>query len=145
VTDGRTSLVIYRLDRRFVLSSVGVQLIAAGVTALLAFWLWGPIGVLTALLLLNALRVFLLPPKVARTEPDGARLGGPVSAKPVHVLWSDVDDLTIEGRQLVFERNDGSSVVFSLVHLGRRATEFVRDVYDRLNTANGYRRFDPNA
>lgn len=135
----------YRLDRRFVLTSVGVQMIGAGVAAMLAFFVWGWIGLVAAGLLLNALRLIVLPPTVARTEWDGARLGGPLSAKPVHVLWSDVDDVSIGQGQLVFSRGDGSSVVFSLVHLGPRANDFVRDVYDRLNTANGYRRFDPNA
>jgi len=133
----------YRLDRRFVLASVGVQMIAAGVAAMLAFLVWGPLGVLTLLLLLNALRVVVRPPVVARTEASGARLGGPQTAKPVRLTWSEVNDVGIEGSSLVFDRADGSSVVFSLVHLGGQATAFVRDVYGRLNEANGYRRFDP--
>ncbi|KAA1380456.1 hypothetical protein [Aeromicrobium fastidiosum] len=135
----------YRLDRRFVLTSVGVQMIGAGVAAMLAFFVWGWIGLIAAGLLLNALRLIVLPPTVARTEWDGVRLGGPLTAKPVRVLWSDVDDVSIGQGQLVFSRGDGSSVVFSLVHLGPKANDFVRDVYDRLNTANGYRKFDPTA
>ena len=135
----------YRLDRRFVLTSVGVQMIGAGVAAMLAFFVWGWIGLVAAGLLLNALRLIVLPPTVARTDTDGTRLGGPLTAKPVQVLWSEVDDVSIGQGQLVFSRGDGSSVVFSLMHLGPRANDFVRDVYDRLNTANGYRRFDPNA
>lgn len=135
----------YRLDRRFVLTSIGVQLIGAGVAAMLAFLVSGWIGLVALALLLNAARVLALPPKIARTEFDGARLGGPLSAKPVHVRWADVDDVSIGGGQLVFSRGDGSSVVFSLVHLGGRANDFVQDVYARLNTANGYSRFDPTA
>lgn len=135
----------YRLDRRFILTSVGVQLMGAGVAAMLAFFVWGWIGLLALGLVLNALRLMVLPPTVARTDGVGARLGGPLSAKPVHVLWSDVDDVSIDPGQLVFGRGDGSSVVFSLMHLGPKADAFVRDVYDRLNAANGYRRFDPNA
>lgn len=136
---------IYRLDRRFVLTSVGVQMVAAGVAAMLAFLVWGWIGILTLLLLLNAVRVLAVPPSVARTDDHGAKLGGPTSAKPVQVEWTDVDDVAIDKSNLVIDRTDGSSVVFALPYLGARAGELVRDVYDRLNTANGYRRFDPNA
>jgi hypothetical protein len=135
----------YRLDRRFVLGSVGVQVVAAGVAAMLAFFVWEWIGLLAVALLLNALRLGLLPPTVARADAQGVRLGGPSTSRPVRLAWSDVDDVSIGGGQLVFTRADKSSVVFSLAHLGARADEFVRDVYDRLNAANGYRRFDPTA
>jgi hypothetical protein len=134
----------YRLDRRFVLGSIGVLLIGAGVTAMLAFWLWAPLGVLTALLLLNALRVGVWPPVVARTDDEGARLGGPGTSKPMTVAWSEVEDVSIEGGRLVFDLGD-RSIVFSLAYLGARGNEFVQDVYERLNAANGYRRFDPSA
>lgn len=136
---------IYRLDRRFVLTSVGVQVFGAGVAAMLAFLVWSPLGVIALLLVLNAVRVVALPPIVARTGIEGARLGGPVSAKPVDLSWAGVDDVSLDRRRLVFERTDGGSVVFSLAYLGARADDFVRDVYERLNTANGYRRFDPTA
>lgn len=135
----------YRLDRRYVLTSVGVQLIGAGLAAMLAFWVWEWFWLLFAALLVNAVRVLVLPPTVVRSDERGARLGGPVTSRPVHLEWSDVDDVGIERGQLVFTRTDGSSIVFSLVHLGRRSDELVREVYDRLNAANGYRRFDPEA
>ena len=135
----------YRLDRRFVLTSVGVQMIGAGVAAMLAFTVWGPLGVLTVLLLLNAVRVVVLPPAIARTEQEGARLGGPESAKPVRLLWGGVENVSVDRGHLVFDRGDASTVVFSLMYLGGRGDDFVRDVYERLNTANGYRRFDPSA
>jgi hypothetical protein len=135
----------YRLDRRFVLASVGLMMIGAGVTAMLAFWLWGPLGVLTALLLLNALRLGVRPSVVARTDAEGVRLGGPRTKQPVSIAWSEVEDVSIEGSQLLFDLGGERSVVFSLAYLGGRANEFVRDVYERLNTANGYSRFDPTA
>ena len=139
------SATTYRLDRRYVLTSVGVQLIGAGLAAMLAFLLWDWIGLLAVVLLLNAVRVLVLPPKVVRADAEGVRLGGPVSARPVHVRWADVEDVSIGRGQLVFSRTDGGTVVFSLMHLGARGNDFVRDVYDRLNTANGYSRFDPDA
>ncbi|MCD9199475.1 hypothetical protein [Aeromicrobium wangtongii] len=135
----------YRIDRRFVLSLVGIQMIGAGLTAMLAFWVWAPLGILTVLLLLNALRVGVRPPVVARTDAEGARIGGVRAAKPVSVAWSDVEDVSIRGQQMVFDLGGDSSIVFSLAYLGGRANEFVRDVYERLNTANGYSRFDPSA
>jgi hypothetical protein len=139
------SATSYRLDRRFVLTSVGAQMVAAGIAAMLAFAVWPWIGLVSVVLLLNAARLLALPPTVARADAAGARLGGPLTARPVRVAWADVDDVSIERGQLVFSRGDGSSVVFSLVHLGARAHDFVRDVYDRLNTAHGYTRFDPDA
>ena len=33
---------------------------------------------------------------------------------------------------------------FPLAYVGVRRDELVRDIYDRLNTANGYTRFDPS-
>lgn len=135
----------YRLDRRFVLTSVGVQMIAAGVAAMLAFLVWEWLGVLAALLLLNALRIVVRPPVVARTRLEGARLGGPTSARPIDLAWSAVEGVDVDRGRLVFERTDGSSVVFALAYIGARADAFVRDVYERLNAAHGYRRFDPTS
>ena len=43
----------YRLDRRFVLPAIGLQMIVAGIAALLAFIVWWPFGLLSVLLLLN--------------------------------------------------------------------------------------------
>ena len=135
----------YRLDRRFVLTSVGAQIIGAGVAAMLAFLVWDWFWLLFVVLLANAARVLVLPPTVVRADDRGVRLGGPVTSRPVEVEWSDVDDVALERGRLVFTRTDGSSVVFSLVHIARRADDFVREVYDRLNAANGYSRFDPDA
>jgi hypothetical protein len=137
------SATTYRLDRRYVLTSVGVQLVAAGVAAMLAFFVWEWIGLLAVALLLNAVRLLVLPPTVVRADAEGARLGGPVALKPVRVRWSDVDDVGIERGQLVFTRTDGGSVVFSLLHLGSRSQDFVQDVYHRMNTAHGYTRYTP--
>jgi hypothetical protein len=140
-----SSVTTYRLDRRFVLGSVGVQVVGAGLAAMLAFLVWEWIGLLAVVLLLNAVRLAVLPPAVVRADADGVRLGGPLTGKPVRLAWSEVDDVSLDGRQLMFTRSDKSSVVFSLVHLGARGNDFVRHVYDRLNAVNGYRRFDPTA
>lgn len=135
----------YRLDRRFVLPAIGLQVIAAGIASVLAFILWWPFGVLAALLLLNAVRMLALPPGVARADESGIRLGGPLTVKHVRVEWSDVESVSVDANRMFIDRGGDSTLVFPLAYVGDRANELVRDVYDRLNTANGYRRFEPDA
>lgn len=143
-------LTNYRLDRRFVLLSVGTNVMAAGVAAALGFflssvaplaWLF---GILAVAALLNAVRVFAVPPVVARTDPGGLRLGGPLTVKPIHLPWLDVEDVTMADGRLFVDRGNDELLAFPLAFVGGRATELMRDVYDRLNAANGYRRFNPS-
>jgi hypothetical protein len=143
-------LTNYRLDRRFVLLAVGINVMVAGVAAALAFFLssvaalaW-VFGILTIAALLNALRVYALPPVVARTDPGGLRVGGPLTVKPFRVPWLDVEDVTTDGSRLFFDRGNDEVIALPLAYVGSRATELLRDIYDRLNTANGYRRFNPS-
>ncbi|MBC7632198.1 hypothetical protein [Aeromicrobium sp.] len=140
----------YRLDRRFVLRAIGLNLIVAGVSAALAFLLsfvgalaW-VFGVLAVMAVLNALRVLGMPPVVARTDANEVRVGGFLTVRPVHVAWSSVEDATTDGGRLFFDRVDGEVLAFPLAYVGGRADELVVDVYHRLNTANGYQRFDPS-
>ena len=42
------------------------------------------------------------------------------------------------------DRGNGEVLGVPLAYVGGRATELLRDIYDRLNAANGYRRFDPS-
>ena len=143
-------LTNYRLDRRFVLLSVGINVVVAGVAAALAFFLSGVdtlawvFGILAVLALLNALRVYAWPPVVARTDPGGLRVGGPLTVQPVSVLWLDVEDVSTDGGRLFIDRGNDEVLAFPLAYVGSRATELVRDIYDRLNAANGYRRFNPS-
>ncbi|MEV7398050.1 hypothetical protein [Aeromicrobium sp. NPDC092404] len=139
----------YRLDRRFVLLAVGINVVAAGVAAALAFFLssvaalaW-VFGVLAVVLLLNALRVFALPPLVARTDPGGVRLGGPLTVKPIRVAWLDIEDVSTADGRLYVDRGGEAVIAFPLAYVGSRAPALMRDVYERLNAANGYQRFDP--
>jgi hypothetical protein len=143
-------LMNYRLDRRFALPAVGVNMILAGVAVALAFvlssvaalaWVFGVLGVAA---LLNALRVYAAPPVVARTDPAELRIGGPLTVKPVHVPWLDVEDVTTDGSRLYVDRGNDEVLSFPLAYVGRRRTELLRDIYDRLNAANGYRRFNPS-
>ncbi len=143
-------LTNYRLDRRFVLLAVGTNVMVAGVAAALALFLSSVallawiFGLLAIAALANAVRVFAFPPVVVRTDPGGLRLGGPLTVKPIHVPWLDVEDVTIDSTRLFVDRGGDAVVAFPLAYVGGRAAELLRDIYDRLNTANGYRRFTPS-
>ncbi|WP_456695177.1 hypothetical protein [Aeromicrobium sp. P5_D10] len=136
-------VVKYRLDRRFVLPAVGLHIVAAGVLAALAFVWWPPLGILAALLVVNALRVLAMPPHVALTDSAGVRLGGPMTVKRLRIEWSEVEDVSVEGARLFFDRGDSRLLVFPLAYVGTRAGELAADVRERLNAAHGYRRYDP--
>ncbi|MCW2790153.1 MAG: hypothetical protein JWQ91_2640 [Aeromicrobium sp.] len=136
-------LTNYRLDRRYVLPAIGLHLIAAGIAAALAFWVWPPIGILVGLLALSALRLLVWPPIAIRTDPEGVRLGGPLSRSSVGITWAGVEDVDRDGSRLYVRPSSGETVVLMLARVGDRSDELVRDVYQRLNTAHGYRRFDP--
>jgi hypothetical protein len=136
-------LTNYRLDRRFVLPAIGLHLIAAGVAAALAFLVWAPIGIVVGLLALSALRLLAWPPVAIRTDPLGVRLGGALSRHPVAIEWKSVEDVDRDGPHLYIRPTSGETVGVLLPRVGDRADELVRDVYERLNTANGYTRFDP--
>jgi hypothetical protein len=143
-------LTNYRLDRRFVLLAVGINVMVAGVAAALAFFLasvealaW-VFGILAIAALLNAVRVYALPPVVVRTDPGVLRVGGPLTVKPIRVPWLEVEDVTTDGGRLFVDRGNSEVIAFPLAYVGGRSTDLLRDLYDRLNTANGYRRFNPS-
>jgi hypothetical protein len=135
----------YRLDRLAVMPLIGLHVIGAGIATLLAFFVWEPLGVLVALLLLHVVRLVVWPPTVARTDAGGIRLGGQFTTRPVRVEWSEIDDVSRESGALLFDRGDAGTLSFPMAYVGARSDELVRDVYDRLNAANGYRRYDPDA
>ena len=138
-------LTNYRLDRRFVLPAVGLHLIAAALVAVLAFLAWAPLGVLLVPIALNALRLLAWPPVVVRTDPGGVRLGGPLTVKHVRIAWSEVEDVSVDRSRLYVTRGETGTVAFPLAYVGQRAPDLAREVYDRLNQASGYTRFDPDA
>jgi hypothetical protein len=134
----------YRLDRLAVLPLIGLHVIGAGLATILAFLAWGPLWVLVLLLLLHALRLTFFRPAVAITDATGVRLGGQFTTKPVRIEWTEVEDVSLERRALLFDRGEVGTLSFPLAYVGQQADALVRDVYERLNSANGYRRFDPD-
>ena len=140
----------YRLDRRFALPAIGVTMIAAGVAAALAFLLssvtalaW-VFGIFTVVALLNAVRLVALRPVVVRTDPTTIRVGGRLSARPVELVWSNIEGVEADATRLYLERGTDDTLSIPLSFVGERRAELVRDVYDRLNSANGYIRFEPS-
>lgn len=143
-------LTTYRLDRRFVLPATGLNLVVAGVATAAAFFtssvavLPWVLGVLAVLALLNAVRVCAAPPTVVHTDPVGMRLGGRLTVRPVSVRWLDVEGVSTEAGRLFIDRGEAGVLAFPLAYVGGRGAELLREVHERLNTANGYRRFDPS-
>lgn len=139
-------LKIYRLDRRFVLQAIGINLLVAAValslTAVFAqAWVQVFAAGLALVLFGRAVALWFRPPVVARTDDDGVVLGGPLTVNPVQIGWTEVTDVSVDKQQVFLDR--GTSVLaFPLAFAGVRGPELLRDVYDRLNAAHGYRRFE---
>jgi len=95
---------------------------------------------LAILALLVAAVANLRPPTVLTLDVTGYRARGRDGAG----LWKQVQDVSVGDGMLRFTDAGGAATAFPLGLVDRRQrAELVRDVYDRLNTANGYRKFDP--
>lgn len=128
----------YRLDRGHAAVATGVLVIAAGVLAFVAFLASSPLTAVLVVLLLAAAAVFFArPPSVIRLDADGFR------ARRASGRWTDVENVSLESGILVLASDQGRTHRVPLASVGRRGPELVHEVYDRLNTAHGYRRFDP--
>ena len=141
----------YRLDRGVALVFVGASLIVAAVAALPAFLLtpldttWQWVGIAAILIavaaVVVALRLVVRPPVVLRLDDDGyysrtRSAGGLFTGR-----WLDVEDVTVADGVLVFSVAGGDERRLPLGFVGVDRMRLLRDIHDRLNTANGYRRF----
>ncbi len=138
----------YRLDRRFVLRPLGINVMTIGTFTVGAFllpgvWSW-VFTALLALLVINAASLVLLPPIVVRTSAADVRVGGRLTVRRITMPWGDVEGVDHADDRLYFTRGDEKILSFPLAYVGPRRDELIRDIYDRLNTANGYTRFDPS-
>lgn len=136
----------YRLDRRFVLQGIGINLLVAAaamsVTTVVSLpWVRLLGGVIALVLFVRAILLWVWPPVVARTDADGVTLGGALTIRPVAITWTDVDNVSSDAQRMFLDRGE-SVLAFPLAYAGVRGPELLRDVYDRLNTAHGYRRFE---
>lgn len=139
-------LMIYRLDRRFVLQGIGINLLVAAaalsVTAVVsAPWVQVLGGLIALALFVRAVLLWVRPPVVARTDAEGITLGGALTIRPVAITWTDVENVSSDALRMFLDRGE-SVLAFPLAYAGERAPELLREVYDRLNTAHGYERFE---
>ena len=142
----------YRLDRGVALVFVGGSLIVAAVAVFPAFLLtplenemhWiGVAAILVAVAaLVVAVRVAVRPPVVLRLDDEGYRSRTRSSGGLFSGRWLDVEDVVVADDVLVFTLADGGEQRLPLGFLGPDRMRLLRDVHDRLNTANGYRRFE---
>jgi hypothetical protein len=143
----------YRLDRSVALVTVGVSMIVAAVAVFVAFllapldsaarWIGYAAIVAAVLSVLVALRFAIRPPVLLHLDAEGYRsrtrsAGGLFSGR-----WLDVEDVVVADDLLVFSLAGGGEQRLPLGFVGPDQMRLLRDIHDRLNTAHGYRRFEP--
>ncbi len=145
----------YRLTRAIALGFAGINFVAAGAAAVIAFllapadnWLRF-IGIGAAVIgivaLAFALRWVFLPPVIARLGPTRLVIGRQHSER-IDVAWTEIENVAVEGegrtRSLRVDLSDGQAGRFGLMMIEPRGDEFMREIHERLNTAHGYRRLN---
>lgn len=140
----------YRLDRAHLMVLAGVCLIVAAVAVVIAFLTSGKGGfagpvsiiawIIVAVALLVAAAANLRPPVALTLDETGFHARG----RHGDGTWKSVESVDVDQRMLRFTNGEGEVTAYPLNLVDRsQRTALIRDVYDRLNTANGYRRFDP--
>jgi hypothetical protein len=142
----------YRLDRGVALVTVGAGLVVAAVAVFLAFLLaplespvrWvGYLAIVVGVTaLVGVLRFALRPPVLLRLDDDGYRSRARSSGGLFSGRWLDVEDVIVVDDVLCLATTAGLVHRLPLGFVGRDRMRLLRDVHDRLNAANGYRRFD---
>jgi hypothetical protein len=140
----------YRLDRAHLMVLAGVCFIVAAVSVVVAFLIAGggalatgatiiAAGIAVVALLVAAI-ANLRPPVVLTLDAAGYRARG----RHGDGAWKQVESVEVVEGLLRFTDGSGAVTAFPLRLVDRtRRADLIREVYDRLNTANGYRRFDP--
>jgi hypothetical protein len=91
---------------------------------------------------ITALRFSIRPPVILRLDEEAyfsrsRTTGGLFSGR-----WLDVEDVTVADDVLVFRLVGGGEQRMPLAFFGRDKMRLLHDIHERLNTANGYRRFE---
>ena len=127
----------YRLDRRFVLRPLGINVMTLGTFTVGAFLLPGVwcvgVAVLAVLLLVNAASMALWPPVVVRTSADDVRVGGRLTVRRITMPWSEVEGVEHADGRLYFTRGDEKILSFPLAYVGDPPT---RSSYATSTTAS---------
>ncbi len=141
----------YRLDRGVALVTVGVSLVAAAVAVFVAFllapldgaarWIGYASIVVVVLALSLALRFAVRPPVLLRLDAEGYRSRTRSPGWVFAGRWLDIDDVVVEDDVLVFRLSGGSEQMLPLHLFGAARLRLLHEIHDRLNAANGYRRF----
>ena len=132
--------------------SVGICLVVAAVAIFLAFILM-PLdnvlrlvgyaaGVVAAFAIVVASKYALHRPVVLKLDADGYRSRTRSSGGVFSGRWLDVEDVQLADDVLVFSLADGRQQRMPLDFFGSHRMRLLREVHERLNTANGYRRFE---
>jgi hypothetical protein len=145
-------MTIYRLDRSVALVTVGVSLVVAAVAVFVAFlltpldgavrWIGYAAVVVAVLALVTALRFGLRPPVLLRLDDVGYHSRTRSAGGTFAGRWLDVEDVTVTDGVLRLTLIDGGEQRLPLEFLRRDHMRLLQDVHARLNTANGYRRFE---
>lgn len=136
----------YRLGRAHRLMVVGAAFVVAAVAVMVAFAVrssgvgFGIALGIAAVVALAAIALLLIGPVVVIVDADGFRArirsGGPRT-----IAWADVEEVDTADGLLVLTNTAGDDVRFPLAMVEpAQRTPLLREVHDRLNTANGYRR-----
>jgi hypothetical protein len=80
---------------------------------------------------------------VLKLDDDGYRSRTRSARGTFTGRWLDVEDATVADDVLVFSLAGGGEQRMPLGFFGRDKMRLLRDINERLNAANGYRRFGP--
>ena len=141
----------YRLDRAHLMVLAGVCFIIAAVSVVIAFLTAGKgsVGTVVAIVmsivalvaLIVAAVMNLRPPTVLTLDEIGLRARG----RHGDTTWKQVESVQVSDGLLRFTDGTGAITAVPLQLVDHRERiDLIRDVYDRLNAANGYRRFHPS-
>lgn len=148
-----TGPTTYRLDRATALITTGVCLVGAGIAVLVASvlvgrddplrWLGVVAGGIAVVLLVAAARFAVVPPVVLRLDAEGFASRARSTSERLAGRWRDVDDVTAGEGVLRLTTSDGRTQQFAMRLVGSaERVRLVHEVYERLNAAHGYRRFE---
>lgn len=142
----------YRLDRSVALVTVGVCLVVAAAAVFVAFllaprddavrWIGYVAIVVLVLALLGALRFAIRPPVLLRLDAEGYRSRTRTPGGLFAGRWVDVEGVTVSDDVLRLALTSGAEQQLPLGFVGRDRLRLLRDMHERLNAANGYRRFE---
>ena len=145
-------MTTYRLERSIALVTVGVSMVVAAAAVFVAFllapldgavrWIGYAAIVVTVISLVTALRFGVRPPVLLRLDDDGYHSRTRSAGGSFTGRWLDVEDVTVADDVLRLTLTDGGEQRLPLEFVRRDRMRLLRDVHDRLNTANGYRRFE---